>query len=108
MKELAGKIVMHIQTLVAFGATIHEIKFAKFHFSRWQSIVRKGTVVTAMAFSLHVVKTYCVGILMAVVSILVSSAVSLVALLRAAFVFSSAIIIFASSSACGNKMTFNY
>lgn len=104
VKEFAGKIVMHVQTLVPFGTTVHEIKLAEFHFSGWQGVVRVRTVVASVALSLHVIDAYRVWILIVIVA-LISTVIAFVSHLPASFVFAGTIVIFCivSSTRCSRN-----
>lgn len=79
VKEFAGKVVVHVKTLVPFGTAVHEIKLAQLHLSGRQSVVGVGTVVTPVALSLHVVDANGVRVLVVVIT-LITSVVALVPL----------------------------
>lgn len=93
VEELAGKIVMHIETLVSLRATIHKIKLAQFHLAGWQSIVRERTVFASVTLALHVIhadliRFRVIVVLLATIVPIVPSLVSI--FVFAAFVFATA------------------
>ena len=54
VEELAGEVLVQVETFVLLGAAVHQIELAQFHLPGRQGGVRVGTVPAAAALALHV------------------------------------------------------